>query len=328
MSSAESMVDALGAAFGDTQSPPKPAAAPAPAPEPQEAAEAPPEEEPGEPALVDEAQGEVEAAQQEPVAEPEFLIEVNGQQQTVRGQDQIKELLQKGMDYAQKSEYNARTRDSLAASQRQMALASQFHSQILADMTNLQAIDQRLSQFQQVDMAAEFEKDPFGAMKIKEQRDQLREARNALAQQIQAKEGQFRHGQAEATKAMLVAEEGALLAKLPEWRNSDTKSREQAEIVTMLKSFGFNDSELANLNDHRYVLVVRELMDLKRSRAAAATKQTKAAPPVVKPGAVSQQSNKQATFRKATTAIKTYGRQGDHRAQEALVTKMLERTFK
>jgi hypothetical protein len=180
-------------------------------------------------------------------------------------------------------------------------------------------------------MAAEFERDPFAAMKLKEQRDQWREARQAKVQEIQAKEAQFKQGQAQAARQLEGSERTALLAKLPEWRNSETAGKEQAAIATTLQSYGFTDGEIAGVLDHRYVLVARDAMRWRALQQGkdSRIKQVREAPPVVKPGAVATPAIQgQAKFKEATRTLRSLGRKGDHRAQEALASKMLERAFK
>ena len=325
--SEQSVESALESAFGNAPAPQK-----VPAKETAPAQDAPVDEPAAEAAPVEEAEAEpVEAAEAEaaPEPEPEFEIEVNGAKELVRGKDQIRELLQKGRDYSQKTEAVARARDSIIAQAQQQAMAAQFQGQAWEDITAIRALDSRLDEYNKVDWATAFDTDPFNALKLKEQRDQLREQRNAKVAEFQAKRQQFEAGQAQAAQQRLAAEQSALLNKLPEWRNTEQATKEQREIAnTLAQSYGFNEAEIAGLVDHRMVMVARDAMKYRMLQAnkTAKVQQVRTAPPVIKPGA--QQDKGKVEARSDLKQFREAGRKGEHRTQEQLLEKMLGRAFK
>ncbi len=325
--SEQSVESALESAFGNAPAPQK-----VPAKETAPAQDAPVDEPAAEAAPVEEAEAEpVEAAEAEPAPEPEpeFEIEVNGARELVRGKDQIRELLQKGRDYSQKTEAVARARDSIIAQAQQQAMAAQFQGQAWEDITAIRALDSRLDEYNKVDWATAFDTDPFNALKLKEQRDQLREQRNAKVAEFQAKRQQFEAGQAQAAQQRLAAEQSALLNKLPEWRNTEQATKEQREIAnTLAQSYGFNEAEIAGLVDHRMVMVARDAMKYRMLQAnkTAKVQQVRTAPPVIKPGA--QQDKGKVEARSDLKQFREAGRKGEHRTQEQLLEKMLGRAFK
>lgn len=325
--SEQSVESALESAFGNAPAPQK-----VPAKEAAPAQDAPVDEPAAEAAPVEEAEAEpVEAAEAEaaPEPEPEFEIEVNGARELVRGKDQIRELLQKGRDYSQKTEAVARARDSIIAQAQQQAMAAQFQGQAWEDITAIRALDSRLDEYNKVDWATAFDTDPFNALKLKEQRDQLREQRNAKVAEFQAKRQQFEAGQAQAAQQRLAAEQSALLNKLPEWRNTEQATKEQREIAnTLAQSYGFNEAEIAGLVDHRMVMVARDAMKYRMLQAnkTAKVQQVRTAPPVIKPGA--QQDKGKVEARSDLKQFREAGRKGEHRTQEQLLEKMLGRAFK
>ena len=325
--SEQSVESALESAFGNAPAPQK-----VPAKEAAPAQDAPVDEPAAEAAPVEEAEAEpVEAAEAEaaPEPEPEFEIEVNGAKELVRGKDQIRELLQKGRDYSQKTEAVARARDSIIAQAQQQAMAAQFQGQAWEDITAIRALDSRLDEYNKVDWATAFDTDPFNALKLKEQRDQLREQRNAKVAEFQAKRQQFEAGQAQAAQQRLAAEQSALLNKLPEWRNTEQATKEQREIAnTLAQSYGFNEAEIAGLVDHRMVMVARDAMKYRMLQAnkTAKVQQVRTAPPVIKPGA--QQDKGKVEARSDLKQFREAGRKGEHRTQEQLLEKMLGRAFK
>ena len=336
--SEESVLGALESAFGNAPTP-KPAEAPK---MPIKAIAEPPEEAPGEAELPELDASEYDAGEAEDTAdedvgapipdEPEFEVEVNGRAEVVRGKEQIKELLQKGLDYSRRSENNARQADILAAQQRALELQQQVHNALYDDATQLRAIEKQLEGFNNVDWSAAFDSDPFNAMKVKAQRDELRELRNNKINELNQKHAAIQQGQAQAAQATLRAEEQALLAKLPQWRNSEQAAKEKSALVKYLADAGFQQGEIASIQDHRALLVTRKawLYDQLQAGKAEKMKQVRDAPALAKPGASSAQSkpNAKQSFAKFQQELRAQGKKGNSRAQEDLMLGVLGRTFK
>src|SRR5512144_1967003 len=67
------------------------------------------------------AQAEAEAAKAaEDAAAPAFEVVVDGETRVVKGEDEIKNTLQKGLDYERKMQYTAAMRDALMAQQKSL----------------------------------------------------------------------------------------------------------------------------------------------------------------------------------------------------------------
>jgi len=266
------------------------------------------------------------------IAEPEIEIEVNGQREVVRGADKIRELAQKGAHYSRGTEEVARVRESLyvqASAQQDMA---NFQQAAMGDMVALAAISQQLAQFENVDWQKVIDTDFVSAMKYQEQRATLRDQRQAKINELTAKHQQFQQSQAQAAQQLLASESAALLAKLPEWRNSDKATAERQAIATGLNEYyGYQAAEIAQLMDHRHLLVARDAMKWRELQKGKTNKdkQLRDAPPVVRPGAATTpQTNERQTFAKQVQEFRKAGRAGNHRAQETSLEKMLSRTFK
>jgi len=328
----ESVLGALESTFGDA---PKAAPAPRPAPAPE------PENE--DVSLLDAAdlnEGEPEPAEigedGEPVpaiAEPEFEIEVNGQKEVIKGKQRVTELLQKGLSYGRASEEVARARDQLMAQAQIQQNQVAFQQAAFGDIAALQQIDAQLEQFNKLDWASAIDTDFVGVMKLQEQRAALREAKNVKMGELNQKQQAFMQYQTQATQQLLSAEENALFAKLPSWRNSETAAGEKLAIAKGLSAqYGFHASELSQIMDHRMIIVARDAMkwqELQRNKSGR-TKQLREAPPVSKPGAAAAQqgTNDKTAFGKFVQDFRKQGRSGNHRAQETSLEKMLSRTFK
>ena len=84
-------------------------------------------------------------------------------------------------------------------------------------------------------------------------------------------------------------EAASLSDKLPEWADQAVKQRESLEIAEYLISKGYPQEDLANLQDHRALLIARDACKWQqhlKARASALSKQVKPEPPkAIKPGA-------------------------------------------
>jgi hypothetical protein len=321
--STESIESSLGAAFGG-----EPVAKPAPvaAPEPVEV-----ESDPGVEAADTEDAPEVEAAPvEEAEYEPEFEVEVDGAREIVRGKDRVHELIQKGLHYGKNSEAVAREREALAASTKQQQVVQHIQQAMSADIASLQALDQQLEQWNRVDLGAMFDTDPFKALQLKEQRDQIRESRAAKFQELQQKAQQADTAFQTANHQRLAAEEQALIAKLPEWRNSERAKAEVGKITSWLQTQGYSKTESENVGDHRHMLLSRKayLYDQLMAGKDAKVKQVRTAQPMAKPGAAAPQTNGRVEFNKARAKLREFATKGNTRAQEDMVTRMFNSTFK
>lgn len=336
----DGLESALGAAFGEA-----PVAAPAApvakapvakaeaAPLEPEGLEAPLELEEDPADLLQGQEVETEAAPEveTATAEPSFEIEIDGKPETITGSDRVKELLARGLKAGRGFEENARVREALQAHVQNAQFQQQFQQAVSADIVRVQALEQQLQHFERIDWSAAFDADPFNALKLKEQRDQLREQRAASLQGLNAKQQQFQAHMQQTAQQALAAESEALLAKVPTWRNTEKAQQEKGEITSALTSFyGFTQAEVAQTMDHRMILVARDAAAYRKLLANkdARVKQAREAPATAKPGAASAQPNGRVEFNKVRGKIKELGTKGNHRAQESLATQLFERAFK
>jgi hypothetical protein len=238
--------------------------------------------------------------------------------------------LQKGLHYSKNSEAVAREREALQATAKHQQEVGLVQQALQGDIAALQAMDQQLEQWNRIDLAALFETDGFKALQLKEQRDQLREARSAKFNELQRKAQHAAQVLQTARNQSVAAEEQALLAKLPEWRNSEKAQAEAGKIKDLLRStYGYTKQEVDNIGDHRNMLVARDAFLYRQLMANkdAKVKQVREAPGMVRPG-MPAQPNGRVEFNKARAKIKELGTKGNHAAQENMVTRMFERAFK
>ena len=330
MSNELAVESVLQEAFGGAEPPKKPE----PVEVPDDVAESVAEVEAEVEAAPVEGEEATEAAPEEAaepaVSDPEYEIEVDGERLTVKGADKVKELLQKGLHYSKKTETAARVQEALVARAQLILQQEQFQGHIMGDLTELKALDAQLEHFNRINWEQAFDTDPFQALKLREQRDQLKEARTAKFQEVSQKHEQFKQGQAQAAMQMLTSENQALLSKLPEWRNQEKAATDKQDIARMLVNvYGYQPAEL-NLMDHRLLVAAKDLLEFQRLKAgkSAALKQVRDAPPVVKPGTTQKTTSGRTEFQKARASLKELGRRGNHKGQEAVFEKLLAKTYK
>jgi hypothetical protein len=323
----ESLEAGLEAAFSDAPvEAPKQAAKAVRPPEPDEVEE-PLSEDPADLLAGQEAEGE-EVKQEE--AEPEFEIEIEPGKPEVLPLSKLKELAARGEKAGRGFEENARVREALQAHVVNAQLQTGFQQAVSADIGQIQALENQLRPFEQIDWQKEYDNDPFNALKLKEQRDQLREYRAAAINNLNAKQQQFQQQFQQNSQRVLAAEQEALLAKVPAWRNAEKAKQEQGEIAGVLTNhYGYTPAEVGQLMDHRALMVARDAAAYRKLLANkdARVKQAREAPATAKPGAASQ-PNGRANTTKALGLVKAHGAKGNHTAQEQIMTRLLGEAFK
>lgn len=270
--------------------------------------------------------------EQEEVAEPEpeFEIEVDGQVEKVVGREVIKELLQKGKHFSRGSEENARVRETLLAQQQMHQITQAFHQYVAQDIQDLIGIQAAMRKFQSVNWNELIDRDFVEAQKKQMEYIQLQHQYNNKMAEAKGKEEQFKSAYSQAESQLHASEQAALVAKLPEWRNSEKRAAEERVIGPYLRGVGFHDAEIKSVMDHRYLVVARDAALYRQLQAnkAGKIKQLREAPPVSKPGSPSHEANGKADFQKFRKDFRAAGQKRNHKAQEGLLLSRLERTFK
>lgn len=89
--------------------------------------------------------------------------------------------------------------------------------------------------------------------------------------------------QQEGLRVAAQVEYGKLLEALPTWKDDKTREKEQRVITKFMVNRGYTPEELANLVDHRAILLIRDALLYNQQKSKAASKTT------VKKGAGKQQ---------------------------------------
>ena len=237
---------------------------------------------------------EPEATEDEDESEEEDEVEVE-ERKTYRvksgGEEKdvtLEELVsgyQKGDDYTKKSQTLAEQRKVVEAEAKAIQEAQSIREQYA----------QRLNQVQQIltegkedmaDLEQLKENDPIQyAIKVAEQTEQNKKIQ--LVQQEQARLAQESNQYRAQQQAQIVANESKVLTeKVKEF--SDPKKAEQikSDIRSFGKSVGFTDDELAQVYDHRHVIILQKAMEYDKLQKAnpSVTKKLSKAPKMSRKG--------------------------------------------
>jgi hypothetical protein len=189
---------------------------------------------------------EDEPEEQEDTPEPTYKVKVNGEEVEVP----LSELT-KG--YSREQDY---TKKTMALAEERQRIQSQFASELKQHLELFEACDPILSEAKNIDWQALAANDPATYVQLKEAVDQ----RRAVVEQARAKIAQASQGnpEAEAAQQAEVAqkETEALIKAMPELADPDKMKGFATEAVNYLRGTGFDDSEIAELVDHRALTII------------------------------------------------------------------------
>lgn len=192
----------------------------------------------------------VEAAEEEPEAqdepEPAYTVKVNGNEVEVP----LSELL-KG--YSREQDYTAKT---MALAEERKSLSSQFANELEQRLEVFKASDPILAEADQIDWQRLSQDDPTTYVQLKAAVDERRKiVTDTEARIAKAREGQ---AEAEAAKAREIAEAETkrLIEAVPELKDTTALTSFATNAVNYLRGTGYDDGEIAELTDHRALIIV------------------------------------------------------------------------
>jgi len=232
------------------------------------------EEESQEETSEDVSQDEEQIDTQEKLEDsPYYTVKVNGQELDVT-LDELRNGYSRDADYRQKTE-------ELSHQRKQFQSESEKQRQDYSQKLN--ELNQRLSVAQQ-DLNAEinsadldklYEEDPTEAARVERKLKKKQDALNQSIQQTQAEEKQQ-------FESFLQDQQRKLVSKMPEFSDPAKASNLKANMKSTLNNYGFNDQEVAQVYDHRIVMLVNDAMkyrSMQNSKPNIAKKITKPSRP-------------------------------------------------
>ena len=188
--------------------------------------------------------------------------------------DELRNGYSRDADYRQKTE-------ELSHQRKQFQSESEKQRQDYSQKLN--ELNQRLSTAQ-VDLNAEinsadldklYEEDPTEAARVERKLKKKQDALNQSLQQTQAE-------QKEQFSSFLQDQQRKLVSKMPEFSDPAKASSLKANMKSTLNNYGFNDQEVAQVYDHRIVMLVNDAMkyrSMQNSKPNIAKKITKPSKP-------------------------------------------------
>lgn len=222
--------------------------------------------------------------EEEPTEEYEEIV-WNGETKKLT-KEELRELAQKGFDYTQKTQQVSEAWKALETEYRQMQEQKQLNDILLDKKAEIRAIDTQLEQLNNVNWAELAASDPAVYTELDAQYKQLQRMKQEAEQGYQQAAAQYEQSQQQIVQQQVQKEMEKLVEKIPEWRDPAKFERAKAEIREGMKDYGFADDEIAQIMDHRALLVIKDALEYRKLKSQKPEPKpiTKAPPPPKKVG--------------------------------------------
>jgi hypothetical protein len=237
-------------------------------PEEQEKMEAESQEEATEEVSQDEEQIETQE-KQDSTEDQLYKVKVAGQEYDVT-LDELRNGYSRDADYRRKTE-------ELSYEKKQFVSESEKQRQDYSAKLNeanqmLSVAQQQLNQeINSADLEKLYEEDPTEAARIEHRlRKKQEKINSAMAKNQSEQKKQF--------DSYLKDQQTKLVSKMPEFSDPDKASQLKTSMKSTLNAYGFNDTEVAQVYDHRIVMLVNDAMkyrNLQKAKPNIAKKITK-----------------------------------------------------
>lgn len=250
-----------------------------------------------------------------------FEIVHNGQQK-VLSRDEVISLAQKGFDYTEKTQQLAQTRKQANEMLAQAQQIAQMTPLLAREQAALQAFEQQLSPWQNVDWVRLATEEPLEYPRYRAQYEQLLNGYNAARGAFNNRASQIQTQREQITRQMIEQE----MHKLHEFLPGISDSKKFSEVRDTIAQYGAKDGytpeEIAAVGDARYVRTLWKAAQYDKlvQGKADKVKQMRTAPPTTKPGAAGQTQSAES---KRTQAMRSnLKKSGDWRDAAALLARI------
>lgn len=201
------------------------------------------------------SQEQTEDIQKEP--DSTFTVKVAGQELKVT-LDELKKGYSRDADYRRKTEELSFEKKQFQSETEQQR---QDYSKRITELNQILAFTQQQlnSEINNVDLNKLYEEDPVEATKVERQirlkKEKMMDAANKLQHEHQKQIGSY------------VKEQQKLLAeKMPEFSDPKKASTLKSNLKSLLNTYGFNDTEISQVYDHRIVMLINDALKYKNMR--------------------------------------------------------------
>jgi len=199
----------------------------------------------------DVSQDEEQIDTQEKLEDSTYKVKVAGQELEVT-LDELRNGYQKDADYRRKTEELSNDRKNFHS---QSEKQRQDYSQKLNEMNQIlsNAQQELNTEINSADLEALYEEDPAQAAKIEHRLRRKQEMLNSSIQKTQSEQKQQFDGYLQTEKTKLVN-------NIPDFADPGKASTLKNNMRSHLAKYGFNDSEIAQVYDHRILMLVNDAM--------------------------------------------------------------------
>jgi hypothetical protein len=231
-----------------------------------------------------------------------FTVKVDGKEVEVSLEE-----LQKGysrtQDYTRKTQQIAEVRKHAEAELQAVRAEREQYAHLLG------ALEAQVQQATQpnIDWERLYQEDPIEWVRQREVMRENQEKNAAIQSEKQRLSQLSQQEQMQQHQMVLQHEQEALVAAIPEWKDSKKAAAEKAMLVQFGQKAGFSPDELKNVLDHRAVVLLRKaaLYDQMVSKRGQIKPVTNNGPRPAKPGAAGRVSNNTEALRAQQRVAKT-----------------------
>ena len=203
---------------------------------------------------------------EQPDGSEEEDVEYEGKQYKVP--KELKDALLRQSDYTRKTQEVAEARRAIEAQQQRIEAERQFTQAHIREVARIEAIEQQLSQFSQIDWNALTDADPVQAMKLDRQARDLQAQRAQIAQTLTQRQAEFQQSQQQEAARQIAEGQRVLQREIPGW------GQEMAQkLIEYGRSRGYPDSVLMNVTSPQFVIDLYNSYQFAEIRKKAAQKQ-------------------------------------------------------
>ena len=219
-------------------------------PQEQEIKEEESQEETSEDVSQDEEQSDVQE-KQDSTEEQLHKVKVAGQEFDVT-LDELRNGYQRDADYRRKTEELSNDRKNFQSESEKQRLD---YSQKLNELNQSLSIAQQdlNAEINSADLDKLYDEDPTEAARVERKLKKKQDALNQSLQKAQAEQKQQ-------FETFLQDQQRKLVSKMPEFSDPAKASSLKANMKNTLNNYGFNDQEVAQVYDHRIVMLVNDAM--------------------------------------------------------------------
>jgi len=259
-----------------------------------------------------------EAGEETTADEDSAEIDVDGEKYVVP--KKLEAAFLKSRDYTQKTQELAEQRRSVEERAKYIQEMEQTRAAVFEKAVAINAVEQRLKQFEQLDWNQIAQNDQTQYLQLDRAYRELQQQHSKMTQEVQSVITQEQQKSAQQRQQMLERANADLARDVKGWGPElGKKLMDNAKT-----SYGFQDAELAEIVDPRYVRVLHDAYQwraLQQAKPAIAKKVENAKPVTVKAARSSQTSQQAALIQADRTRLK---KTGDPKAAEAALARLFE----